>query len=287
MDPFAASAANILVGNSIDEAVLEITLLGPQLKFLTDTIVALTGADLSARIGGREMAPWSSVSAEAGQVLSFGSRQSGARVYLAIGGGIDVSRVMGSRSTDLKSRIGGYFGRHLKSGDQLSVNHRQSAAPGSFGGRSLRLSDLERFRPKRGSIRFIRSANDDPFLSQTITKFTNRSFKLLSASDRMGFRFGGPNLTPDPVETSESWSEPVAAGTIQLPPAGLPIVLMADRQTVGGYPKLGTVISVDIGRLAQAAPGDRVRFAEIDVHTAQALLRAEQQFLQLIALANT
>jgi len=287
MDRFAASAANILAFNDVGGAVLEITLLGPQLRFLTDTLFALTGADLTAKLADRYLPPWSSAAVTAGQVLSFGARTSGARAFLGLSGGFNVPVILGSRSTDLRSRIGGYYGRHLKSGDILNGNRPTVDRSRLVGGRSLLAADLARLRPDTGSpIRILRDARDVRIGDDLFRQFVASQYFVRPESDRMGFRLEGPELKLSAEETANDWSAPVTVGTVQLPPAGQPIVLMADRQTVGGYARLGTVISVDIARLAQAAPGDSVRFAETTLQEAQLLQRDELQYLAILRLAN-
>jgi antagonist of KipI len=282
MDRFAASVANILVGNSAGAAVLEVTFIGPQLKFLQDTTIALTGADLRAKVEGHELPPWSSRAIGAGQVLTFTGRAGGARAYIALHGGLDVPIVLGSRSTDLKSLMGGYFGRALKQGDELGVCRTQSDCGAHYGGRSLRKEDLAEFRPSDLPIRFLRSSVEDPI----IENFVNLSFTVRPDSDRMGFRLDGGTVNLKQYGWANTWSEPVAAGTIQIPPSGSPIILMADHQTVGGYPKMGTVITADIGRLAQISPGEPVRFSEVSLEEAHCLLSAEQTYLSNLSLAN-
>jgi len=286
MDRFAAVTANILAGNVEDDAVLEITLMGPQLKFIRDTTIALTGADLTARVGASRIAPWSSVSVEAGSVMTFGGRASGARVYLAVSGGFLVPEILGSSSTDLKARFGGVFGRTLKAGDLLTVADTAQTKVKAVGGRSIMAQDLAQFRLGGTPIRILRYRGDSRITDDIFSSFVSTDFTLRPDSDRMGFRLSSERLITIAESDREFWSEPVVTGTIQLPPSGEPIILMADRQTVGGYPKLGAVISVDIGRLAQIAPGESLRFREVNLDEAQQLLAEESRYLNLLKSAN-
>ncbi len=284
MDPFAATVANILAGNNPKDAVLEITLLGPQIKILQDTTIAVAGADLAATLDGERIAPWSSKSGLSGQVLTFGQRAAGARAYLSINGGVDVPCVMGSRSTDLKALVGGYRGRALKAGDILSAKTIRGHA--RFGGRSLLPGDLQLYRPPNTPIRFLRSRGGLACSANIFDQFLSQSRTVRPDSDRMGYRFAGPQVENDAKPTDDSWSEPVTAGVIQIPPDGQPIVLMAGCQTVGGYPRVGVVITVDIGRLAQAAPSDAVQFVEVSMDVAQSELHRQAQYIAHLSVSN-
>jgi antagonist of KipI len=286
MDPFAAAAANLLTGNAMGEAVLEITLLGPLLKFLSDTVVSITGADLSATLGNNAIPPWSSVPVFAGQELAFGRRKSGARLYLAVRGGLDVPIVLGSRSTDLKAAFGGLFGRPIKAGDRLGARPYNAPLLTALpAGRRLLKRDLAALRANDVPFRVLRRPDAGRALDEAFETLMSCEYIVRPDSDRMGFRLRGPKLTL-PALDHHQWSEPVVAGTVQVPYEGDPIVLMADRQTVGGYPIIGTIISVDRGRLAQIAPSETVQFGEIDLAAAQLLITEERRYLQLLQLAN-
>jgi antagonist of KipI len=286
MDLFAASVANILADNKPNSPLLEITFLGPQLKFYEDSLIAITGADLSAVLAnGKTIPSWSSLFVAAGDVLTFGPRRSGARAYLAVKGGIHVPTILGSSSTDLRGQFGGLNGNALKAGNHLNINPSDHTR--SIGVRSIVEADLLTYRPNHSSIGVVRYYGRSHPDDSVWENFLANEYAIRPDSDRMGIRLEGPRIGPATAKVADTYSEPVALGTIQVPPNGLPIVLMADRQTVGGYPKIGTVITVDIGRLAQMAPGDAVRFSEITLDEAQSLLIAEKNYLVELSAANS
>lgn len=268
MDDWSLRAANRLAGNPDGAACLEMTLVGPWLRFDGRGVVALTGADLGAALNGRPVAPWQSVAIEAGCELSFAGRRDGLRAYLAAAGGIDVPVVLGSRSTFARSSLGGFEGRPLRAGDRVPVGEidTRSARPGR------RLP--RRIIPCYGhapTLRVVMGPQDDAFTDEGIRTFLTEAFTLSPQSDRVGCRFLGPRIAHR--AGADIVSDGTAFGSVQVPGEGLPIVLMADRGTTGGYTKIATVASADLPLLAQATPGDRVRFAGIGVDEAHALLR--------------
>jgi len=259
MDSFALSAANLLVGNPEGAAGLEITLLGPTLKFQGETLFSLTGADLTPRLDGIPLRNWTAHLAPSGSVLSFGGRRSGVRAYLAVAGGMDVPAVMGSRSTYLLGRFGGLEGRPLKAQDELPVG--VSAAPWNhLMGRAF----PENLRPpyqKNPRLRAILGPFHDFFPEEGIATFFSSNYTITPNSDRMGYRLQGNPVTRR--KTGELITCGLANGTVQVPPDGQPIILLTDRQTIGGYPIIVTVIHADLPLLAQSAPGDVVRFTPV------------------------
>lgn len=249
MDDVALRVANWLVGNDGGAAALEATLVGPSLAFDEDTTIAVAGADMDARIDDRRLPPWWSARVRAGQVLTLEQAHAGCRAYIALAGGVDVPAVLGSRSTYTRAQ----FGRPLAARDVLRTFPRQ-APPGGHG------VEIHRLLPPRSTIRFVPAAGAGaaPLTAAARRAFATGEFTVSRDSDRMGIRLEGPSLEMHPHR--ELHSAGVAFGTIQLPPGGSPIVLMADRQTTGGYPRIGEVATVDLPLLAQARPGDAVRF---------------------------
>jgi antagonist of KipI len=275
MDTYSAAVSNALVGNSPDAAVLEITLHGPGLLFEAGTWLAITGADLSPEIGGRPVPGWRPVWIPGGTRLRFGPPRLGCRTYLAVAGGFNVPRILGSRSTDIRAGFGGLEGRPLRAGDQLDFPESPLPIP----------DDPTRLHAPRWWVAWSQELPfDDPARLRFVPgpdwaalpltgqyALAGETYRISAASDRMGLRLEGPPLVLD--ATDERLSAGVAFGTLQLPPGGQPILLGVDRQTTGGYPVLGTVASVDHPRLAQLRPGEPVRFEAVTVEQAQALYR--------------
>jgi antagonist of KipI len=271
MDPFALAAANLLVGNPEHAAGLEITLLGPTLKFQREAVFALAGADLDPRLDGIPIPNWTCRRAAAGSVLSFGGRRTGVRAYLAVSGGIDVPPVMGSRSTYLLGRFGGMQGRALRAGDLLPQTEPPSHVD-DFVGRvfpeELRLS-----YQSSPTLRVVLGPFDDFFSEEGIENLLSTPYIITPQSDRMGYRLKGAPVKRQ--KSGELITCGLANGTIQVPPDGQPILLLADRQTIGGYPIIATMIHADLPRAAQCAPGDHFRFSAVSVD------EGRQAFLEL------
>ncbi len=255
VDQSALIAANALVGNEENAAGLECTVDGPSLRCVRTTLVGLAGADLGAIVRRRDLGEWrppasSSFLLRPGNVLSFSGRCTGARAYLSVAGGLDVEPVLGSRSTYLTAGFGGFEGRALRSGDRL-----RALPSASFLGAGQRRAEP---RVEPVVLRIVWGPQDDYFTAGAKDKLVSEEFRVGTAADRMGYRLEGPTLSHR--DAREIISDGNALGSIQVPPNGLPIVMLADRATTGGYPKIATVVSSDIGRLAQLMPGDSVRF---------------------------
>ncbi|AOB30653.1 hypothetical protein AKI39_08035 [Bordetella sp. H567] len=275
MDEWSHRIANILVGNPEHAATLECTLTGPTLHFQRDRLIALAGADLQARIDDMPVPLNQPLLVRGGATLSFGERRRGARAYLAVRGGFDVPAVMDSRSTFLRGGYGGFQGRALARDDRLPLCAADAGYPGATrllvqcGSAFVSAARFDLPGPG-GSLDALRAMPGpqwDVFTEEARTAFREQSFTIDGRSDRMGYRLNGPRLASTrPVEMV---SEAVSFGTVQVPPDGSPIVLMADRQSAGGYPKIGYVASVDLPLLAQALPGDAVRFVLITLEQAQ------------------
>jgi antagonist of KipI len=265
LDSFALTAANLLVGNPEEVAGVEITLLGPTLRFHRETIFALAGADLEPSLDGKAIPNWTCHLASFGSVLSFKARKSGIRTYLAVSGGIEVPPVMGSRSTYLLGRFGGLGGRALKARDSLPIpppseNFR------NYIGRTF----PEYLRPpyqKNPSLRVVLGPFEEFFSEEGIQAFLSAAYTITSQSNRMGYRLQGVPIQRQ--KAGELITCGLANGTIQVPPDGQPILLLAERQTIGGYPIIATMIHADLSLIAQCAPGDQLSFSGVSLEEAR------------------
>lgn len=295
MDMFAARAANTLVGNSRHEAVLEITISGPELQVQTNQLISLCGADLSATVDQEPVPLWRPVLLRAGSVLKFGACRHGLRAYLAFAGGIDVPEVMGSRSTDVKAGFGGFQGRALRAADVLDTGRIQDTVRQWMCGMERQLGGnkpmvapawllSERERPNyygKSVIRVMQVQDHAEFSAESLKLFYADDYVISPQSDRMGYRMqGSSRLELD--QPLHRLSEAVTFGTVQVPADGQPIVLMADHQTIGGYPVIAQVAAVDLPILAQAGPGSRVSFAEITHEEAGDLYILRERNLRLL-----
>ena len=269
MDTRAASLANILVGNDTNEAVIEITMMGPTMKFTEDEIIAVTGGDLGAKIDGKPVERYRAVLVKAGQTLSFMGMYGGSRAYIAFAGGLDIPVVMGSRSTNIKCGLGGFKGRRLLDGDYISFRAKRRYLP-YFLSRSL---DLNEFDQDNITLRVIMGPQDDAFTAAGKETFLSSEYVVTSEFDRMGCRLEGPFIASK--ATTDIISDGIAFGSVQVPSHGKPIILLADRQTTGGYAKIATVISVDIPKLVQRKTDHKVKFQAVTVEEAQELLALE------------
>ncbi len=272
MDHFALRVANRLVGNPDHAAGLEITILGPELRFEIDTLIAITGADLSPAVDGMALPLWTAVAVQAGNVLTFGRRRTGARAYLAITGGVEVPLVLGSRSTHLRSRTGGVEGRALAKGDGL-IGGQPPADWRDLAGRSI----PDSIRPAYNAaptVHILFGPQRDAFTARALETLISRRYTVSPESDRMGYRLTGPALPHSgPLEMV---SDATAPGAIQVLPNQQPILLMADCQTTGGYPQIAVVISADLPLAAQLLPGDTIGFSPVEAAEAQAIARARR-----------
>jgi urea carboxylase len=270
MDVFSHRLANDLVGNAPDAATLEITLIGPELVAETRTTLAVCGADFDMTCGGDLLSPGVSVTIEAGDVLRFGKRHRGARAYLAVAGGFLTEPVLGSRATHLVTQMGGVTGRAIAAGDRLPV--ASDGRRPTVRARGLTLPSQGRVR-----VRVVPGPQDDWFGTDAWRVLTGTSFRVSPRSNRMGYRLEGPPLPR--TREGEPISEPVAMGAIQVPTAGEPILLMADRQTAGGYPKLAQVITADLCLAGQLAPGEFLEFERCTPSEAVTALIAREREL--------
>ncbi len=287
MDGFALRAANIIVGNDQGAAGLEMTVLGPQIRFLTDTWFAVTGADLLFTLDGKPVPRWESIRAGEGSVLASEGMHDGMRGYLAFAGGIDVPLLMDSRSTYAKGGFGGFEGRPLRAGDSLGT------LPLSLGSTYVQRGlpdDCEVVAyGHQHEIRVVMGPQERAFTAEGTSRLVGSEYAVTAQSDRMGYRLEGPAIRHEVGPDIVSDGSPL--GAVQVPGDGSPIVLMADRGTTGGYAKVATVIGTDVGRLAQATPGDTVTFRAVSVSEAHSILREEEAILAdmdpAIALASS
>ena len=277
MDENAHRLANLLVGNQAEQATLEITLQGPQLVFQAGTVIALAGADLGATLDGAPLKPLQAVRVRCGAVLAFGKRISGARAYLAVRDGYLLGDTLGSTSTYGRGAYGGFCGRALRRDDVIGIASGFANPPRVLLPRQSQLLGYD-----DGPIRVVAGREWALFQPASQARLLSSAYRIDNQSERMGYRLSGEAI--ELVEPVNMLSEAVGFGTIQVPPDGQPIVLMADRQTTGGYPKIASVISVDLPRLAQKLPGEEVRFERVSLEQAQVLSLARSAlFAQLEA----
>lgn len=263
MDTRSTSIANILVGNDENEGAIEVTMMGPTIEFTADNIIAVTGGDLSAKLDGTDFPRYQAVLVKAGQTLSFMAPKAGSRAYIAFAGGLDVPVVMGSKSTNLKSKIGGLDGRKLENGDEIGFTAPKTSLP-NMEKRKVAVPD---FSAKEHELRVVLGPQDDYFPQSSIDVFFNNEYTISNEYDRMGCRMQGPVIKHK--IGGDIITDGISFGAVQVPSHGNPIVMMADHQTTGGYTKIGNVISVDLPILAQCMPGHKIRFKSVAIEVAQ------------------
>ena len=274
MDAYSHRMANALVGNHADAATLEVTVAGPELEFEEERTVAVAGAEFEMRLDGRSVAMRHRLTVRPGSRLRFGHRVEGARAYVAVAGGIDVPLVLRSRATDLVAGIGGLEGRALRAGDRLPL------------GRPIERFDTwiapEQIRRRVPSavplsLRFLPGPQVDRFTASALSALQAGPYVVDSRSNRMGLRLTGERVAQR--AGADMISDATPMGSIQIPTSGLPILLMADRQTTGGYPTVAVVISADLGLAGQLVPGDALSFAACTRQDAVAALVAQEHEL--------
>jgi biotin-dependent carboxylase-like uncharacterized protein len=283
MDAAAFRMGNILVGNGKDPsgrepAGLEITVIGPSIQVLEGQgCFAVTGAEVGVTKNGAPAACWMTHKLAAGDAIGFSPRRNppeggSVRTYFCVSGGIDVPVVMGSRSTYVRGKFGGHEGRSLRTGDVLATG-----APSAFWEKCEGRVCPPRLRPIRdpsAPLRAIPGPQDDLFTEEGLQTFYSSEYVITNSSDRMGYRLEGPAIQHKCG--ADIVSDAVPLGSVQVPGHGQPIVLLADRQTTGGYAKIAVVCAVDVGNLAQRLPGQKVRFEKITADEAVSLLRQEE-----------
>jgi len=271
VDRFAFVVANRLVGNPDGAAALECTLIGPRFEVDAAGAIAVTGADMPVTVNGSESPRWATIALDAGDVVKLGPARAGVRSYVAFSGGLDVALVLGSRSTYVRGRMGGLEGRAVRKGDVLRTLPSGPVRP-----RWVAPSAVPDYRSAQ-PIRLVLGPQDHRFTTAGIGALLDSPYEVLPQSDRMGARLRGPRI--EHARGHDIISDGIALGSVQVPGDGQPIVLLVDRQTTGGYTKLATVCSCDIGRVGQARPGQSLRFQALDVAEAHRLLRESDAVL--------
>ncbi|MCI1580353.1 MAG: biotin-dependent carboxyltransferase family protein [Clostridium beijerinckii] len=289
MDAYAMRLANIAVGNNENEGVLEITMIGPSLELEKGTLISITGGNISPTINGKKIPMGRPVYLKEDCVLNFGACIAGCRSYLAIAGGFDVPEVMESKSTYLRAQFGGFNGRALKKGDILNIGAKSVVAikiieklqeitkKGEFVATSWYMGESTVENANSTIIRVFKDRQFDNISDESINKFFNSEFNVDNKSDRMGYRLCGEKI--ELKERLEMISEEVSVGTIQIPPDGNPIILLADRQTTGGYPKIAHVVSVDIQKIVQLKPNSKIKFKQITLKEAERLYFEREKYI--------
>jgi antagonist of KipI len=271
MDSYSHRLANQILGNEPAAAALEVTLIGPELEASEPTTCVVQGARFDITVDGRSVDVRQPFVIPAGQRLRFGARRSGSRATVAVLGGFDLPTEFGSRATSLVSGIGPFNGRPLQAGDVLPVGSSTRSPHVSTNGRPLTM-------PDGGAIlRVMRGPHASRFTPAAIEQLFTSRFRITPQSNRMGYRLEGPPLVHS--ETADILSDATPIGSLQVPSSGQPILLMADRQTTGGYPKIGTVITADLSAAGQLVPGDWIEFSECTRAEAIAALRAQEAAL--------
>lgn len=276
IDSFALEIGNILVGNERTEAGIEVCAMGPKLKFLETTVIAITGANLTPMIDGNPIGLWKSYVIYSGQMVSFGRPQEGMYAYIAVGGGIQTPEVMGSKSTYTKAQIGGLHGRNLKSGDHIPIGE----ADVKTAGRQLHPNLIPNYNKPR-PIRVIPGPDHDQFTREGLQSFFSTPYRITTKTDRMGTRLEGEKI--EQINGADIISDAIFPGTVQVPANGQPIILLADRQPTGGYTRIATVITEDIPRVAQQQPGTELRFEAVSLNLAQKLYQRREHLLRFLS----
>jgi biotin-dependent carboxylase-like uncharacterized protein len=292
MDRFALRMGNLLVKNPLEEAGIEMTAIGMKVRILQETVIALTGADFSAQVNGNAITLWEAVYLKEGDILSIGKPNQGWRGYLCVAGGIDIPPVLGSKSTYTLGGLGGIRGRTLKKGDLIPVGVPRSPLD-TLKGRMVKESVLTEAGSEK-ELRVILGPQDDHVKEESIEVFLNSSYKVSIRSNRVGYRFEGPQLFfKERPESRDAGLDPSnivddgnAIGAIQIPAGKEPICLGPDGVTMGGYVKIACLISADMDRMAQLKPKDLVRFRSVTVDEAYFILKkliesAEEKNIQI------
>ncbi|RNB90289.1 biotin-dependent carboxyltransferase family protein [Brevibacillus fluminis] len=287
-DSIALRVANLLVGNPESAAGLELTLTGPILRFAADSLICLTGGTVGATLDGNPIDMYKSIIAQAGSTLRVGPIVRGCRAYLAVHGGVDVPHIMGSCSTYLKGKIGGFQGRALSAGDRLAIGSGRNG--GETHAKVLKQMANRRLHPSRipdypmkKQVHVILGPHIDAFTEESAKRFWAESYAVTTQADRMGLRCHGEPLSHKSGADVISGAVPV--GAVQIPADGQPIILLCDRQPTGGYTRIGTVITADLPLVAQARPQDMLHFQPASLQEAHRRLAESERWLRQLRLA--
>lgn len=271
MDAYSTKIANKLCKNDINASVIEMTMLGITAKFRGEHIFAISGGIFDVSLNNKPVRTNKAYIAKDGDVLSIKGAKQGLRCYLAVAGGFDVPLFMGSASTNLKINVGGFNGRKLKAGDILKI------------GKADKIKNIEKRELPENTynnpvrVRVVLGPQDDMFSENDLMLFSKQQYTVTSDLDRMGIRLWGIALRGK--EKLEIISDAITFGSIQITNSGMPIILMADHQTTGGYAKIATVISADLPKLAQVKPNDKISFEIIDIDTAEKIAIRQKKFI--------
>ena len=272
MDLHSLRLANILVDNDMGEAALELSFLGGKFQFTKDNVFALTGADMGAMLDGVKVPVGQAVVAKAGSVLQMGQAKDGCRTYLAVAGGFDVPVLHGSKSTLLRSNLGGFNGRKLAAGDEIPFAAPKKTIP------NLPIRVLPQQPPvgRDVTVRVVLGPQEDRFTKAGMETFLSSAYQVDNKSDRMGYRLTGPKV--EHTTDANIISDGIPFGAVQIPGSGEPMIMMSEHQGSGGYTKIANVISVDIPLVAQCPPGGTIRFKAVSVDEAQDLYLAQKAY---------
>lgn len=274
MDKRAFHIANLLVENERDEAELEMTILGAELRFDSPAVIAITGADMEPLLNGQPVSMYRAVRINPGDVLRMQGVRSGCHTYLAVAGGLAVPKLMGSRSTLVKNGIGGVDGRTLKKGDCITFEQEIPA----IANQAAHWIPTEKKPVGSVRVRVIMGPQDSCFTEKGKRDFLSGVYRVTVESDRMGYRLEGTAL--EHVTDGNIISDGIVMGSIQVPTTGQPIIMMADCQSIGGYTKIATVISIDLPLIGQCKPGDAIQFEAVDIREAHRLYAEYEAELQ-------
>jgi len=274
MDSLSLQLANLLVGNKPNDACLETSLIGPEISFNSLGLIAICGADMNPSINGKPIPLNKTIEVKEGYKLSFSGIKSGCRSYIAFAGGIDVPIIMASRSTYIRAKVGGFEGRALRPGDELPLGIVNNKVKNRIIPKEL----IPNYQSNQ-TVQIIPGSEVRRFGLDGIRNFLTSEYIVSDQSDRMGYRLTGPVIKHQ-TGSADIISAGISMGTIQIPGNGQPIILMADRQTTGGYTRIANVVSVDLTLIAQLKPGDKIRFREISLEKAQEQLLARENLLK-------
>jgi len=275
MDSYSFKVANLLVGNNPDDACLEATFLPPHFEILSDTIMAVAGGETELLINDNVVDSYCNHYLKSGDNIQINPITKGCRLYIAFSGGIDVPVVMNSRSTYLRAKVGGFEGRPLKAGDKIFTCNKKI----KFNPRKVHTNVLLDYNTEQ-TIRVIEGTEINYFSSKGVKTFLNSTYTISNQSDRMGYRLEGDII--EHKQSADIISSGISNGAIQVPGDGHPIIMLADRQTVGGYTKIANVISADLPILGQLIPGDKINFEMITLDVAHKILKEQEQSLKKI-----